>query len=251
MASILNSIKDINIRELPMKKLILLPALLLASSATFAQNYQFEIGAEYESNDTASAGGLLAQLFFTEVDTQDKPLREADFLGRKGNVYASIIQEDYKYGDSEDAHRIGTEAYIPKAYLFVGLEYRSINDGYWGATLGFTPAKGLRITTEYWDELDYEANIQVKYVAGLTGQQSINVELGYYTADGDAEDTTTLEIDYYINHSLSLGVGLTDQVDTDYVIDAEWFFTDRYSTRASYNFGEYDDTWGIGLSYRY
>jgi hypothetical protein len=78
---------------------------------------------------------------------------------------------------------------------------------------------------------------------------AINVELGYY--DGETDDTVSVEFDYYFGPTFSLGAIIANTVDTDYTIKAEKFFADRFSVHASYMFGEYDDTWGIGAALRF
>ena len=232
-----------------MKKLLIASLITLASSSVAAQDYQFEIGAEYEANDAASAAGILGQAFFSKVETEGHALRESAYMERKSNIYASYVNEDYDGFGSENATRIGGELYIPKAYLFLGAQYTTAGDGDWGLTLGVTPIEGLRITTQYWDEPGYDFNLQGKYVADLAGGDAINVELGYY--DGEVDDTVSLEFDYYFGPSLSLGAIIANTVDTDYTIKAEKFFADRFSVNASYMFGEYDDTWGIGAAVRF
>lgn len=232
-----------------MKKYAILPALILSSTGALAQDYQFEIGAEYESNDVIQATGIFGQVFFGTVNTDAKALREAAFLERKSNVYATYIQEDFELGDNEDAHLIGTELYLPKAYLYLGLQYISINDGDWGATLGVTPMDGLRITTQYWNDVDYDPNIQVKYVSMLSAEHAINIEFKYYESEGD--DTIEAELDYYIDRTFSIGLNVIDFGDTDYTLQTEKFFYDQFSARASYTFSDFEDTWSVGAAYRF
>ncbi len=232
-----------------MKKQFLLSLMLLGASAT-AQDYQLEIGAEYETNDSADVLGVSAQGFFSQVKTEGHALREAAFMERKSNIYGSYLALDIDGSDSSDnAGEIGLQLFIPQIYGYIEPMYREDDDGDWGVRAGFTPIKGLLLTTTYWDEPGYDANLQAKYVADLPGSDAVNVEFSYY--DGEEDDTVEFELDYYFGPALSLGAVINHTVDTNYTIQGEKFFAERFAVNASYTFGENDDTVGIGMSYRF
>lgn len=232
-----------------MKKQFLLSLMLLGASAT-AQDYQLEIGAEYETNDSADVLGVSAQGFFSQVKTEGHALREAAFMERKSNIYGSYLALDIDGSDSSDnAGEIGLQLFIPQIYGYIEPMYREDDDGDWGIRAGFTPIKGLLLTTTYWDEPGYDANLQAKYVADLPGSDAVNVEFSYY--DGEEDDTVEFELDYYFGPALSLGAVINHTVDTNYTIQGEKFFAERFAVNASYTFGENDDTVGIGMSYRF
>lgn len=232
-----------------MKKQFLLSLMFLGASAA-AQDYQLEIGAEYETNDAADVIGVSAQGFFSQVKTEGHALREAAFMERKSNIYGSYLALDLEGSDSSDnAGEIGMQLFIPKIYSYIEPMYREDDDGDWGVRAGFTPVKGLLLTTTYWDEPGYDANLQAKYVADLPGSDAVNVEFSYY--DGEEDDTVEFELDYYFGPALSLGAVINHTVDTNYTIQGEKFFANRFAINASYTFGEDDDTFGVGMSYRF
>lgn len=232
-----------------MKKHFLLGLTLLSASA-LSQDYQYEIGAEFETNDYADVLGVGAQGFFSTVKTQGHALREAAFMERKSNIYGSYLALDIEGSDHNDnAGEIGLQLFIPQIYGYIEPMYREDDDGDWGVRAGFTPLKGLLLTTTYWDEPGYDANIQAKYVADLPSNDALNLEFNYF--DGEEDDTVEFEVDYYFGPSLSLGAVINHTVDTNYTIQGEKFFANQLAINASYTFGEEDDTLGVGISWRF
>ena len=78
----------------------ILSAMLLASTTTFANTYNGEVGLEYVNNGAATADNIFitdnvsslqlrGTYNFSAVDTTNKPLAEADFLGKHSFINAS------------------------------------------------------------------------------------------------------------------------------------------------------------------
>src|SRR5688572_16745725 len=136
----------------------ILSAALLASTTTFADTYNGEVGLEYIGNAAAVADNLLINdnisslqirgtYNFSAVDTTDKPLAEADFLGKHSFInasYSSIDSDDYDYFDLSNSKTIGGGFYIPNSIFYIGAQYLKLDDSDDTiVSLGITPIDGL------------------------------------------------------------------------------------------------------------
>lgn len=116
----------------------------------------------------------------------------------------------------------------------------SNNENDWGLTLGVAQIEGLLITTDYMNEPGYNLNLTAKYVQKLEGDTAININASFIEGDedssllGEAEDTTTLGIDYYFSRNVSLGVVFSDASESEYGVRTQIFFTQQFSVAAEY-----------------
>lgn len=230
----------------------ILSTLLLTSTATFADPYNAEVGLAYVNDgaaigrtvlpaDNVSSIQLHGTYNFSAVDTTNKPLGEADFLGKHSYIDASYASIDPDGGNSLDAQHIGVGFYIPNSMFYVGaqyIEFEDFNDTQ--VSIGITPIDGLLITTSHNEEADdYNANIFAKYVTKLSGDTAINLEAGYAKGEDaedefedDAEDTLYLAADYYFTNRFSVGASFTDEEDSTYSIRSRYFHSANLSFNA-------------------
>lgn len=244
-----------------LKSLVAAMALTCASGAALAQDYQFEIGAAYIDFDYDAGGsedffGVYGEYHFQPVRVGNNPLAEAAFINRSSNVYVGGVRDlDILYG--------GVDFYIPDTMFYVGAEFLredldnrdSYNDV--GVRLGLTPAAGLLIWTQYWDEPGYDANIHAKYVMPMGGGTFLNIEGGYTDGDeigGEKNNTLTADADFYFDQTFSVGVGFADndgEVEDAFTLRTRKFFTNEISGQLAYTKSDYYDQIIIGASFRF
>lgn len=258
-----------------MKELTAVTFLALASSTATA-DYRGEIGALYSKID----GGLLdvdtlavgGEFHFSSVSTDTHPLAEAAFLERSNNISVAhqIMDQDFLEIESTAAT---LEFYIPQAMLYLAPFYvhnslqvenrvnlingadNEWDSSDWGVSVGLTPIEGLRISTTWTDEVDYEINFDAKYVLKLANDTAVNLEIGYAEGQEDdftaGDDIVTAGIDYYFDRSFSVGFAVTDHAETEYEIRAQKFFTDYFNVLVAYQNADNVDGWVIGAAFRF
>lgn len=231
-------------------------ALTCASSIALAQDYSFEVGANYTNVDpdegrSSDYIGAYGEYHFQPVRVGNNPLAEAAFINRSSNVYV------FGYEDLDVLHA-GVDFYIPDTIFYVGAEFsRTDRDGQdnnndVGVRLGLTPVTGLQIWTQYWDEPGYDANLHAKYVMPLGGGTFLNLD-GSYT-DGDENDTLTAGADFYFDQTFSVGVAFADDdawVEDAYTVRSRKFFNDQISGELALTKSEYYDQITVGASFRF
>jgi Putative general bacterial porin len=252
-------------------KSILSTAVLLSSTFAMANTYNAEVELNYTDNgltlldntaplEDVSTLQLSGLYNFTAVDTTNKPLAEAAFLGKHSYLNASHSEFDADGGGSADAQTIGFGFYIPSTIFYVGvqhLKFEDTNDT--AVTLGITPIDGLLVTTSHNEEAeDYNANISAKYVTQLAGDTSINLEAAYAKGEDaedefeeDAEDTLYLAADYYFTSFFSVGATLVDQDESTYGIRTRYFFNDQFSLTGEFTSSDEDDAMSVGAAFRF
>ncbi|HTF97968.1 MAG TPA: putative porin [Cellvibrio sp.] len=275
---------------------VIVAGLSLAAIPTvFAKTYQGEISATYaeideeDSNADINNSALEGTFYFAPVDIQHRPLAESAFLQKASNVYVRGAydrdKDSYSFGNYHSERQIteyereaGVEFYIPDSIFYVGAgirdwklkdEWRSGDEAekdtidwksQWYATAGVTPVDGLLVWSNFFQDVDISDywNINAKYVMPLgNGDQWLNLEANY----GDLKDEVRvlrLSGDYYFDHYLSVGVGLSqiDEQDDDenyseYFIRAQQFFTESVAVNLEYVDGEYESRWEVGATARF
>jgi hypothetical protein len=245
----------------------ILSTMLLASTATFANAYNGEVGLKYTDNgvtllnntspiEDVSTIQLHGIYNFSEVNTDGKPLAESAFLGKNSFVRASHSEFDADGGGSADAQTIGVGFYIPNSIFYVGAEHYKFEDSDdTQIEVGVTPIDGLLISTSYFTESDgYEPNIEAKYVRPLAGDTAINLEAGFAQGEDGADDELYLAADYYFTNFFSVGGQIYDYGDGSvYSIRTRYFFNDSFSLVgefASDNESD-DESFSIGAAFRF
>ncbi|MCR6653526.1 MAG: putative porin [Cellvibrionaceae bacterium] len=243
-------------------------ALSVLTSAAVA-DYRAEIDAAYADLDDGDKGNLVSGRFhFSKVETSSHPLAEAAFLQRSNNIFLGRSQQDSTFLDTKET--LGQlELYIPQAKLYIAPfyfharykfpdfwdnsndgEWNSVND--WGAHIGITPIEGMRISTTWLDEGDYELNLAMKYVMDIGDTNAINLELNFQEAsDDEFDDTLSVGMDFYFDQTFSVGAEIENQEDTSFGIRTRKFFTEQFSASASYHKYDNYNTMIIGASLRF
>jgi hypothetical protein len=239
-------------------------ALALAIVAnTAAADYRGEVTAIYADLDDGDKASLISGTFhFNNVKTDSHPLAEAAFLERSNNVMLMRGKTEYRNHVDVTSSYAVAEFYIPQAMLYVAPVYfysdynyeigrrTSVND--WGAYVGLTLAEGLRISTLWMDDADYEFNLQMKYVVDVSASNTINVELDYVKAeDSDEDDAIGVALDFYFDRTFSVGLELGYEEDASFGIRTQKFFTEQFSVLAGFRSYDEYDVWQIGAALRF
>ena len=229
-------------------------AFTCASGIAVAQDYQFEVGANFTNTDIDNGGsddsfGAYGEYHFQPVRVGSNPLAEAAFINRSSHVRVAA-SEDF------DVVHGAVDFYIPDTIFFVGGDVvRTDRDGQntnndWGVRFGLAPITGLLVWTEYMDEPGYDFNLNAKYVLPLGGGNFLNLEGGY--ADQDNNDVLSVAADFYFDQTFSVGAGYTDyDWDDAFELRARKFFTPEISGQVAFIKRDNFDTLTVGASFRF
>ncbi|HWV16532.1 MAG TPA: putative porin, partial [Cellvibrio sp.] len=187
--------------------------------------------------DVYTLGG---KYYFEKVETANLPIAESAFLNKNGGVYAIASRADFP-GEDYESYTVGADYFIPDAFLYFDVsadqaKYGSDTDNDWGTTLGVTPIEGLLISTEYYHDQGYDANLSAKYVTATGAGEFINIEAQVVDGDDEGEETyTSVGADYYFDRTFSVG-GQLENVDSDnsYTIRTHKFFTEQFNAGLAY-----------------
>lgn len=239
-----------------LKALAAITALSLGSSLALADSYRSEFAAAYDDFDgdvkTLLVGGAF---YFDQVDTSGKPLAEAAFLNKASNVSLIAGTADINgASDNVDTVGAGVEFYVPNTILYVAADVTrwsvgDDSDNNWTATLGVTPIDGLLVTTQYDDDVDYEFNVQAKYVTQLAGETALNLEAGH--ANSDFDDYNFVAADYYFNRAFSIGAMIEDQSESAYTLRTNYFINEQFYVGGSYTSYDNADEFMIQAGIRF
>ncbi len=246
-----------------MKLKLLVAALgVVVSGFAIADSYQAEISGGVTRID---ADGQSAKInaydvegvyHFNAVNTTNLPLAEAAYLGKNSNVFAELLDRPRQHGWLKyQSYQVGAEFYIPENFLYVkaGVVRQTLGGAHnndWFTTIGITPIDGLLVTTDYYHDAGYDANIHAKYVTDIGNGQFINVEAGL--ADSDEGTITHIGGDYYIDRTFSVGAEIVDgDSDTDYTLRTRKFFSENFSGELSYTDSDNDNAIRLGLAVRF
>ena len=218
------------------RKLPLLVFGLFACAAAHADDYRFELGANFDhvsfDNDAPDVDILsVAGTFYLKpVPTDGVPLAEAAFLNRSSFVNAGVSRVDVD-GDHADVFGANFGYYIPNTIFYGRIGVLKFDDAFGfdddttvNGTFGVAPFDGLLITTEF-DEDGWNPNATARYVGkfdnGHFYAASINV------VDPDDENVEVgANFDYFFDPTFSVGGGLSsDRLE----VRAEKFFMPNFS----------------------
>jgi len=250
-----------------MKKHILGLAVTMALTSTaMAESYNAEIEGglaktdiDINGADSANTYMLGGTVYFKPVETDNMPLAEAAFLNRASNVNGGIA---HTTNDNDDAtiSNIGAEWYIANTNFYTALNFVKIDgDGLDGdaliGTVGYMPIDGLLLTTSIADEGGYEPNIDVKYVAQLSGGTALGLHGGI--TDSDGSTFYNAGVDYYFSPATSIGIEYDDVTGIDGVdlsettINGKHFFSEAIYVGAYYSNTDFTDTLGVNAGIRF
>lgn len=227
---------------------------------------------ELDENRDANSLVLEGTYYFSPVQIKHHVLGEAAFLERANSIHIDLDRTEYtqpshtvyfedtnsdpdefnySYSETYPGTTISDtklslkgEWYLAGELLYLGLGLdrygqdfpnRPDNDTQWNASLGITPAEGLLISTDFYEdqELDNDWNVGVKYVTDRLGPTfAINANIRHL----QREEYLTFGVDYYVDRTLSIGVEAQENRlnTTDLEVRARKFLTDSWSISAHY-----------------
>jgi opacity protein-like surface antigen len=225
-----------------MKKTLLGAAIaLLSSSVVYAQDYQFEIGANYINGGVSDVDfdgyGLNAQMHLDKVDTSKGPLNEAAFLDKSSFANLSWVtaKADVSGAESIDAMavdgRFVTDKNIIVEAIYIDLE----DDTSYGVGVGTYISKKMDVVASYQTFDKAEQSVFAVELHGLTplkGEAALAFDLGiaYLDVADDSAYGFNAGADYYLNNALSIGAGVellsSDNYDqSTFDLRADYFVT--------------------------
>lgn len=245
--------------KLNVKNIITVCALVVSGAAA-ADSYQVDLEAlashtKIDGFDSkVKTYGLGGAYYFNAVSTINVPLAEAAFLGKNSNIYAGALRSSWS-GEHFNSYLVGAEFYIPENFLYVNAGARrvtgnNVTDNDWHATVGITPLDGLLVTTSYYGDEGYDANISAKYVMGIGSENFVNVEATLM--DTDSGTFKELGGDFYIDTSFSVGGAVSElNSDNTYTLRTRKFFSEQISGELSYEDAPDTNTITAGVSVRF
>lgn len=270
-----------------MKKLLIATAVAAVSTSAVANDYRFEINADYLANeiskdadfDTYALGGTF---YLAPVDDSVGPKAEAAFLNQSSDLHLgygrSNIEIDPGFGpkidEDGDIWTIGGR-FVTGNGIIMEADYAAtdidkvIDSKALGLGLGYYLNDTSAVTVGFLrveeDELNLEEDVwSVGYKTLLNS--SINVEAEFdYTNPKNGKDAygITGGADYYFNENASLGAVLGYVASDDnfakawvYGVRGEYFFTSNIALNAGYTVsapdkGDDNNIWSIGLTGRF
>jgi len=248
-----------------MKKItlgILISAAVVSNA--HAEEYTVEVGGGVASTDSvggsdASQMNIRGKLFFSPVETGNGPLAEAAFLNRASNIHANIIRAEDDYTKGTES-KLGVEVFLPNTVFYGAFDYQHINiDNFdstdsWTAKLGITPMEGLLLSTRFMKDVDYDPNVNAKYIHSLPGGQALGFTGDVYF--GEDNTSYALGADYYITTQTSFGFeyrDITDAPDAAETITlrAKHFFDESVFIAGHYTENDLSDELGLELGVRF
>ena len=206
-----------------MKKTLLGAAIaLLSSSAVYAQDYQFEVGAVYMTGDTFGVDydgfGLNAELHLDTVDTTKGPLNEAAFLDKSSYANLSWATAELDVPGAESADTVAISGrFVTQANLIVEANYIDTDaDSAMGLGIGTYINETMDVVVSYQtaDKADSSTlSVDLHGVNALEGETAVAFDLGlaYLDVGPETGHGITAGADYYFNKAFSVGAGLTLQ----------------------------------------
>jgi outer membrane receptor protein involved in Fe transport len=252
---------------------VLSVVLVFCTVAAYAEEqYQTEVSADYirldtDKNSRTLAYGVSAEMFFAPVKTAEHPYAEAAFLEHIGSAFVSVLNYEMKTGTLEgngqrllagvNYTRPDFPLAIKATYATTKLDFNAPANGKlhfksYDLSIGnyFLHTLLAGIEYSYFKEdssrsKDYR--LFAKYVHELEHGRALNFDgnLGTSKSDDGTETLSNnyvgLSIDYFLNRSLSAGVGIDNNSGKDesnegrtYSANVRYFFTPRLSVRANY-----------------
>lgn len=226
-----------------MKKTLLGAAIaLLSSSVVSAQDYQFEIGAQYDTGDSFgtdySGYGLNAQLHLNKVDTSKGPLNEAAFLAKSSFADLAWATSELDFDGAEATDNIAVAGrFVTGSDIIVEANYQDLNgdDTSYGIGAGAYVGGNMDVVASYqtFDKAEQSTfAVDLHGLNPLSGETSVAFDAGlaYIDFDGDSAYRFNAGADYYLNNALSIGAGAafttSDNADASAMnVRADYFVT--------------------------
>lgn len=268
------------LRSTPMAIAALLIFSVVVAHAT--EQYQAEVSAFYsrtyfnqESNNWSALFGMSGEVFFAPVNTEEHPYAEAAFLERIGSaIISTALEEDKVRSFEADGPRlsIGVNLTQPSTPFVVQLMYTwarveaDYANGFTNKSNEYDIRVGYYFTKTLLAGLEYsygssevssmfpsitarsrDYGLFAKYVLELEHFKELSFEatVGESTA-GNAEivrnTNESVNVDYFFNKSLSIGIGFQNSSGTDelmegqtYSANVRYFINPHFSVQAIYD----------------
>ncbi len=207
-----------------------------ASTASLANDFNFEAGGSWFDLEHGSAWGADVTWHFDPVRPGNGPLEQAGFLNRSSN-----IRLDYLRDTSGDFDALGGMLELYLEGFFAGFGLSRFSNGFdidsYSLRGGWMMGPNTRITGN-WDRIETPFgsdtdifSVGVKHVELLGGGTAFHVdgEIGAAT-NGSTEFAYALRADYYPMPELGFGLRTAGiGSDNDYGFGARYFFTPQIS----------------------
>jgi hypothetical protein len=203
--------------------------VLLSSSVVYAQDYQFEVGAQYNTGDLSDLDydgyGFNAQLHLDKVDTSKGPLNESAFLDKSSfaNLAWTTITVDVPFfGDqTADESSIGGR-FVTDKNIILEANYTDLEDDTFysvGAGTYISDMMDVVATYQAADKAETSTfSLDLHGLSPLKGVTAVAFDAGlaYIDNDGDSAYEFNAGADYYLNNALSIGAGVAFLTADDY-----------------------------------
>jgi hypothetical protein len=259
-------IHDLAVRALPI-------AVLAVPDLGQSADYRWEVGGSFSrvsidrfDEFDIDNWGLYGTFFFEDVRTDLLPLQEAAFLGRSSFLSLEPSRVDAGFIGNTDTWRIRSDYYVPNTWLYLGAGVSHTDppdihsggnvavatlgsDTAWEAAIGITPLAGLRLSSSFYQHVDYQPNLDVKYVGKFGDDHFYGLGLSLVDPDyGDVYYNVTA--DYFFDRTLRLGAELGKDLDY-WGLSADKFFTEKASAGLSYTDFEGAHSLGARVAWRF
>ena len=245
----------INVRRLT----TLFLAGMLACAAAQADDYRFELAGSFDrlsidnspDADIFSVGGIF---YLKPVPTDGLPLAEAAFLNRSSFVSATLARLDFA-GENADLFDASFGYYIPNTMFYARVGVTKVDedlgaddDTIVNGSFGITPIDGLLVYTDFSED-GWDPNATAKYVGKFGNDHYYNAIVSVLDPDeGDVD--IGLDFDYYLDHTFSIGGGVSSGSD-NITVRAEKFFMPNFAVGGRVFFGDDGDGLGATVKWRF
>ena len=231
-----------------MKKSTLLLSLSLLSSSVLANNYNNQVDFNYLNVDDVNVINLEATHYFESVSNDNTAWAEAAFMGRNNSATLGYTNFD------SDAYLLSLGGDYYHENIFVGLDvtYLDIDnrssDVSVSGEFGYFFAENWLVSVSGSDAgLSNSLAINTKYIATLSDDKFINVEVSYLNNHSDF----TAAADYYWTARSSVGINLSTESGYDFGVEAQHFFSPTISARIEYIALSNEDAVSVGFAARF
>lgn len=205
-----------------MKKILLGTAIAaLATTGAYAEDYQFELGANYSASELGGTDfdgfGVYGEVHLDTVDTSKGPLNEAAFLDKSSSVRLDWETSEADVPGAEAADDVTLSGrFVTQSDLIIEASYNDIDGDETVLGLGIgvylNDTMDLVVSYETFDEADASSlAVDIHNVSSLGGDASLAYDLGVSYLD--VADDTGYElsggVDYYFNNAVSIGGSLS------------------------------------------
>lgn len=249
--------KSIEMIQMNAKNILSASFILLSVAApASADEYQVEAGlSSWNYNATGyhtSEMQLDLSYYFDPVNTEDRPLAIAYYLGRNSNVYGYAYSDIAKHSSNGG----GAKGEFWKNDFYLSANYDRIYgvDGY-AANVGYMLNDGLLLAVGVVDGDNYlrpTYTMSAKYV-GKIGARFVNIDAK--TTSNSGFYNYTLGGDYFFSNAFSMGAEMRYADSTSniekHLIRGQYFLSSKTSISARFERYLGQDTTYVALSTRY